>query len=506
MVIKWVLLQLVIMEKESDNKIETEIIEKQSEATSPYASTDVKKAASRWVTVEPIAFLIAFAIGIFLTIQPQILRQILADARGIIFPGGGNFCGPRNTSHPYYIILTEIQADVAWWQMVITLCGNLPSLFMAPILGACSDKVGRRLVLGLAALGYVVTSITYLIVFYFDTPLWVFPIGFFIQGLTGGHGMIIAGCAAYITDVTTKETRMFRMAILHGIFLIGIAVPQLCIGFLIEKAGFGPALWLTLVSLIICLLYIFIPRCFLETIDKNRWRQEAKKSKKSRFHSLLDVFRYNTGYRRLRLALIFIVEFLDEMLNANTVSLVIIYGLGPPFCWSPVTISGFLALVLFSSAIAMVVGTKGFSLCMSDLWVLQISMVFAVINGLFIAFVNQTSLLFVASAIGSLRALTQPVIETILSKMVSPEEHGLIFAFESSVLNLGTLLSPVFLNNIYSATVQTQPNLVFIMVGVCGLVPLILTGVLQFVTKRAEDINSNRRDGDNNNAFDNADC
>ncbi|XP_072050192.1 proton-coupled folate transporter-like [Amphiura filiformis] len=424
------------MENESDNKIETEVIEeKQSEAISPYVSTDVKRAASRCVTVEPIAVLIGFALGIFLTIKPQILRQIIADARGVVFPsGGGNFCGPRNTSHPHYIILTEIQADVAWWQMVVTLCGNLPSLFMAPILGACSDKVGRRLVLGLAALGYVIMSITYLIIFYFNLPLWVFPIGFFIQGLTGGHGMIIAGCAAYITDVTTKETRMFRIAILHGTFITGVAVPQFFIGFLIEKTGFGPALWLTLASLLICLLYIFLPRCLLETIDKNRWRQEAKASKKSRFQNVLDVFRYNTGYRRLRLALLFIVEFLDEILNVNLVPMVIIYGLGTPFCWSPVTISGFLTLVLFASALATVVGTKGFTLCMSDLWVLQISMVFAIINGLFLAFVNQTSLLFVASAIGSLRALTQPVAETILSKMVSPEEHDTTNSYCSKLL------------------------------------------------------------------------
>ena len=53
---------------------------------------------------------------------------------------------------------------------------------------------------------------------------------------------------------------------------------------------------------------------------------------------------------------------------------------------------------------------------------------------------------------------------------------GVVFAFEASVLNLGTLISPVILNNIYSATVQTQPNFVFIFIGVCSVIPVMLTG------------------------------
>ena len=319
-------------------------------AKSPYSSDDHERATNRWITVEPVVSLIAIALGIYVAVQPQLMRDILAAARGITWPKtSGNFCGPRNNSHPYVILLTEIQADVSYWQMITNLCGALPSLLMSPLLGACSDKVGRKAILGLATLGYVVTVSTVLIVFYFDLPIWVLPIGSFFQGLTGGHGIIIAGCAAYITDITTKQYRMLRMAIMHGCFVASIALPQLLIGFLIEEVGFGPALWISLICLIVCLLYVFVPRCLLETIDKQRWRQEVGNTR-SRFQGLVDVFRDKIGYRRIRLALLFTAECLDEMLNANSVTMIIIYGLGPPFCWSPVVVSGFLALVLFASA------------------------------------------------------------------------------------------------------------------------------------------------------------
>ena len=51
---------------------------------------------------------------------------------------------------------------------------------------------------------------------------------------------------------------------------------------------------------------------------------------------------------------------------------------------------------------------------------------------------------------------------------------GVMFAFESSVLNLASFVSPIFLNSVYSATVETQPNIVFIVMGVARIVPMIL--------------------------------
>ena len=59
---------------------------------------------------------------------------------------------------------------------------------------------------------------------------------------------------------------------------------------------------------------------------------------------------------------------------------------------------------------------------------------------------------------------------------ITYEYTGVVFAFEASVLNLGSLISPLLLNNVYSATVQTQPNAVFILLGVGSFIPLIMTG------------------------------
>ncbi|XP_072019888.1 lysosomal proton-coupled steroid conjugate and bile acid symporter SLC46A3-like [Amphiura filiformis] len=74
----------------------------------------------------------------------------------------------------------------------------------------------------------------------------------------------------------------------------------------------------------------------------------------------------------------------------------------------------------------------------------------------------------------------------MLAKIVSDDEHGVVFAFEASIQNLGGLISPVLLNLVYRKTVQTQPNFVFIMLGTLGFIPLILTTVLQVINRYAK--------------------
>ncbi|XP_072018646.1 proton-coupled folate transporter-like [Amphiura filiformis] len=110
-------------------------------------------------------------------------------------------------------------------------------------------------------------------------------------------------------------------------------------------------------------------------------------------------------------------------------------------------------------------------------------MVFNILYGYLHAFANSTIGLYIAGFVGCFRNISQPLIPAMLAKMVSDDEHGVVFAFEASVQNLGGLISPVLLNSIYRKTVQTQPNLVFIMIGTLSFIPLTLTTVLQVINR-----------------------
>lgn len=320
----------------------------------PSASKEITRASSRRVTVEPVILFASIGFGVLFTLQPQYIKQRLADDRNFTISQTENGCN-LSTSDPDYIIEQEIQADVSSWQMIINICGFFPSLFTAPIIGAWGDKVGRKLAIGVPILGYMITMLTYLIVYYCILPLWVLAIGYFLQGTTGGYGLVLAGCYAYVADITTKEKRMLRIVIIQALFVFGMGLSQVLIGLFIRLTGFAPSLWLAALSLTASLAYIVSPPFLVETIRRTKKSRDpdvvaSPVADPSRLEAMGQLFRENTDSRRTKLILLLLIAFSTEGVNQASLNITIIYGLGPPFCWNSVVVGFYSALVLFTSA------------------------------------------------------------------------------------------------------------------------------------------------------------
>ncbi len=158
------------------------------------APINLQRAYSRYITVEPILMLIAMGFGVMISVFPQYLRYRIAIDMNVTLPdsdGGMNStCVGRDTSNPHYIRLQEVQAEVAYWQMIQSLCGNLPALFLSPLLGAWSDVIGRKVVLGLGVFGFFAYGLTFLLVYELMLPVWIIPVSFTFTG--NHHYTIIA--------------------------------------------------------------------------------------------------------------------------------------------------------------------------------------------------------------------------------------------------------------------------------------------------------------------------
>jgi DHA1 family tetracycline resistance protein-like MFS transporter len=93
----------------------------------------------------------------------------------------------------------------------------------APILGALSDRVGRRPVLVISqfgsAFGYLLLAIATTVEWENPaTRLWLVYISRIIDGFTGGN---ISTAQAYVSDVTTPQNRAKGMGLLGAAFGIG---------------------------------------------------------------------------------------------------------------------------------------------------------------------------------------------------------------------------------------------------------------------------------------------
>jgi len=135
------------------------------------------------------AFLAVMGIGLVIPVIPFIVQRYL--------PGKDN--------------------AVALWVGVLLSTYAVCQFFASPVLGALSDRVGRRPVLLLcllgSALGYVIFGI--------GGALWVLMLGRIIDGFTGGD---IGTLFAYVGDITPPKERGRRFGIVGGVLGLGFIV------------------------------------------------------------------------------------------------------------------------------------------------------------------------------------------------------------------------------------------------------------------------------------------
>ena len=122
---------------------------------------------------------------------------------------------------------TKDPTERALWYGVVAFAFSIANFFGSPILGALSDRYGRRPVLLLGfcglALNFFATALA--------THLWVL----IAVRLVGGAMQANAGVAnAYVADITAPEDRAKRFGLLGAMFGIGFIVGPVMGGFLGE--------------------------------------------------------------------------------------------------------------------------------------------------------------------------------------------------------------------------------------------------------------------------------
>ncbi|HEV7322462.1 MAG TPA: TCR/Tet family MFS transporter [Ensifer sp.] len=137
-----------------------------------------------------------------------IFAAIVLDAVGIglIFP-----------------ILPSLLKEVSHTQDVAPLIGTMTALYalmqfiFAPVLGALSDRLGRRPVL-LISLGGAAINYLFLA---FASNLWMLFVGRAIAGLTSAN---ISVATAYITDISPADKLARRFGLFNAMFGIGFII------------------------------------------------------------------------------------------------------------------------------------------------------------------------------------------------------------------------------------------------------------------------------------------
>jgi MFS transporter, DHA1 family, tetracycline resistance protein len=109
---------------------------------------------------------------------------------------------------------TADKTEQTWWYIAITFVFGLANFIGSPILGALSDRFGRRpvLLLGFCGLGFSFFGTA------MATQLWVLLAVRVVSGATQANAAV---ANAYVADITAPEERTRRFGLLGAMFGLG---------------------------------------------------------------------------------------------------------------------------------------------------------------------------------------------------------------------------------------------------------------------------------------------
>ncbi|XP_034248864.1 tetracycline resistance protein, class E-like isoform X2 [Thrips palmi] len=364
----------------------------------------------------------------------------------------------------------RVQIEVSNFHQYNGIVYNFVPVFLAPFLGAWSDRRGRKLPLLMGLGGNTLYFAMLALVASQDT--WrlemILVLVSLPAALTGSGLAVFSATHCYVADVTPTEDRTLRLAILDSCYLVampaGISLGAYLFGSVLDGS----------VTAMFAISTGFLAFCFVYSLLVLEWQtNDAQKSLKGvnicsdffdKHHiveSIKTLCRPRSSHGRLYLFLILLSVGLYTF-QRNEQQFTYLYT-QMKFNWSVNEFSNYRTFQTIAYVFAMLLGvplfTKhcGFS---DSVIVLTASVAHAVAGVAFVA-AEVPWVFYIGGAVSSLGPTGPPVLRSMASKLVSVDERGKIFAILCVAETAMPILASAVYSQVYNATLESYPPAIF---------------------------------------------
>lgn len=311
-----------------------------------------------------------------------------------------------------------------WWSGLFNSMWGLMQFGCSPLLGALSDRYGRRPIILLSNLGL---ALDYLIMALAPNLLWLF-IGRMLNGVTSSS---ITTAYAYVSDISTPDERAQMYGYIGAAFGLGFVMgPALggVLGHVDPRLPFWVAGGLSLLNALYG--YFVLP----ESLDKAH-RKPFRFRDANPVGSILFLWRERSV---LRLALISMVSNFAHHVIPATFVLYAAYRLG----WGPIHVGvavayyGVCAVVVQAGLTGIVVRTIG------EKATLVIGLLCGLIGFLSYGYNTDWRVFLISIPIMSFWGMTNAALQALMTTRVRPNEQGLLQGAVSSLMSLSGIFAP----------------------------------------------------------------
>lgn len=363
-----------------------------------------RQAATGFVFVA--ALLDVTALGVIIPVLPELIKAFAGDAAS-----GARWIG--------------------WFGAIFALM----QFFASPVLGALSDRFGRRpvLLLSMAGLG-----IDYLFMAIAPNLAWLF-VGRMISGVTSAT---YSTANAYIADITPPEERAAKFGFMSVAFGVGFVLGPAIGGLL---GGLDPRLpfW---VSAGLCLLNALYGLLVLpESLPKDR--RATFSFRLANPVGSLGLYRSKAGL--MALAGVMAAYYLAHQVLQSTWVPYTSYR----YAWTPGMTGVSLAIVGVGSIIVQGLLTRPFVARFGERAALVTGLVFGAIGYLGYALASTTFAFMATIPVFALMGLIGPGVMGLMSRQVEPTEQGRLQGANMGLAALCSLVGPVMFTEIFARAI-----------------------------------------------------
>ncbi|WP_407539871.1 TCR/Tet family MFS transporter [Deinococcus radiomollis] len=335
----------------------------------------------------------------------------------------------------------------------------------APILGALSDRYGRRPVLLLSLLG---VGLDYLFMYFAPTLGWLL-LGRIIAGVTGASSTV---ANAYVADVTKAEDRARNYGLLGATFGVGFILgPALggLLGNLDLRLPFAFAAGLSLLNA--AYGFFVLP----ESVTPDKRGVKLGREVFNPLAPLNDLARYPLVRN---LAGSFVLLGLAQQVIFSTWVLFTERTLG----WNPAQNGIALAAVGVLSAITQA-GLVGPAMrLLGERGAIFTGLLLGTVQYVLLGAARSGAVLYGSIVFGSLSGISGPAIQGLISRTVDDREQGRIQGALTSLNSLVGIFGPLAATWVFAyfngGSAQSVPGAAFYMAALFSLAGAVLAGVV----------------------------
>lgn len=353
-----------------------------------------------------------------------ILSTVALDAigAGLIFP-----------------ILPDLLVEVTGSGDIGLLYGLMLAVFaimqfvFSPILGALSDRFGRRPVLLVSLAGAL---FDYLVMAF--SPLgWVLVAGRALAGITSAN---MAVASAYITDISPAEQRAQRFGTVGAVMSLGFIIGPVIGGVL-------GAWWLRLPFLAAALFNDLNLLLALFVLPESRKASPGAFTFKE-FNPLAPLMWLWNFKSLLPLVTIFVVFGLVAAIPGT---IWVLYG-AERFGWDPVHAGLSLSVFGLSGALVQAFLVGPLSRRFGDVGTLMIGIAFDMLAYVLMAFANQSWMGYAVAPLFALGGVAMPALQSLVTSRVSDDQQGQLQGVLASLMSLAGVVGPVLTTAVFFST------------------------------------------------------